>query len=191
MNILQKIQEPWIQTFTGQKFRIDDPKQETINIEDIAHALSMICRYAGHSKFFYSVAQHCYLASFLCPDHLRLAVLLHDAAEAYLGDVTKPLKYYFGGKYIHMEVKIQNAINFKYGVSLTEQDILKIKMADLQMLKLEAQNVLANNPVDNWHKNLPDQDAFKTIEQGWVPEYAKVSFLDRFLNLYQQSVVRN
>ena len=126
--MLQKIVEPWIQTFTGQKFWLDSPQSESIHIEDIAHSLSMQCRYAGHSKFFYSVAQHSYLATFLCPYSLRLAVLLHDAAEAYLGDVTKPLKQCLGGKYSHMEAKVQNAIDFKYGLRLSSQDILGIKL---------------------------------------------------------------
>ena len=75
--------EPWIQTYSGKKFWLDPPMWDQIDIIDIAHALSMTCRYGGHSKFFYSVAQHCCLMSRLVPKRLALAALLHDAVEAY------------------------------------------------------------------------------------------------------------
>lgn len=175
--------EPWIQTFTGIKFWLTNPRIEDICIEDISHALSMICRYSGHSKFFYSVAQHSVIASTLCEDDIRLAVLLHDASEAYLGDVTKPLKCCFGGKYSYMEDKIQSAINYKYGLCLYPSDILKIKMADLQMLKLEATSVLMNEPIEDWHIDLPDQHKYINISVSWDPEYAKKCFMKRFFEL--------
>ena len=173
---------PWIQTFTGLKFCFDQ-KINQIDIVDIAHALSMQCRYAGHSKFFYSVAQHCYLSSYLVPDDLRLHALLHDAAEAYLGDITKPLKQFFGGKYIRLENDIQDLINANFGVVETPRSILDVKIADLQLLRLEAEKVLGNPPIDDWHIDLPEQDVFQHIIQ-MSPEKAKRKYLERFEWLY-------
>lgn len=84
--------EPWILTYTGRKFWPLEPKAEDVCIEDIAHALSNICRYGGHSKHFYSVAQHSWLVSYLVHEDNALWGLMHDAAEAYIGDMVSPLK---------------------------------------------------------------------------------------------------
>lgn len=97
----------WIQTFSGGKFWPLEPKAEDVRIEDVAHALAYQCRYAGHATRFYSVAEHCCLLadyvlrrhdteSMTMPDMRRrdaLTALLHDAAEAYLPDLARPLKY--------------------------------------------------------------------------------------------------
>lgn len=85
----------WIQTYTGKKFFPLDPDPELICIEDIAHSLAMQCRYNGHTRRFYSVAQHSViLASKFFKSHdLRFAALLHDASEAYLSDVPLPIKH--------------------------------------------------------------------------------------------------
>ncbi len=84
----------WIQTYTGRKFFPLDPDPEMICIEDIAHSLSQLCRYNGHSKIFYSVAQHSLVLSReLCSGwQYALMALLHDASEAYLSDLPRPLK---------------------------------------------------------------------------------------------------
>lgn len=85
--------ENYITTISGRKFWPLDPRAEDIVIEDIAHALSMICRFNGHVKSFYSVAQHCLIVSHHVPAEAALYGLLHDAAEAYLGDMSGPLKH--------------------------------------------------------------------------------------------------
>ena len=82
----------WIQTFTGRAFYVLDPRPEDVDIEDIAHALSMQCRFAGHCREFYSVAQHSVTASWLVPPEDALWGLLHDAAEAYVVDLPRPIK---------------------------------------------------------------------------------------------------
>ena len=87
----------WILTYTGRQFWPLDPKPEYICLTDIAHALAMKCRYTGHSREFFSVAQHCILCSWAAEEFgidPRVA-LLHDAAEAYLPDIATPLKHYF------------------------------------------------------------------------------------------------
>src|SRR5579885_2784587 len=82
----------WIQTYCGVAFYPLDPRPEEILIEDIAHALSMLCRFTGHVKRFYSVAQHCVYVSHRCDPKDALWGLLHDAAEAYLNDISRPVK---------------------------------------------------------------------------------------------------
>src|SRR5690606_29748913 len=82
----------WMQTFTGRRFWPLDPRPDEICIEDIAHALSMQCRYAGHCLSFYSVAEHSVLLSQHVAEPFRRWALLHDASEAYLVDVPRPIK---------------------------------------------------------------------------------------------------
>lgn len=81
-----------MQTFTGRAVVLLDPKPEDIDIMDIAHAISMQCRYNGHTSRFYSVAEHCILVSQNVPEEDALWALLHDATEAYVGDMVRPLK---------------------------------------------------------------------------------------------------
>ena len=85
----------WIQTFTGKRFTPSAPQAELFDIRDIAHSLSMLCRYNGHCKTFYSVAEHSVRVSRVCaPDEQRWG-LLHDLGEAYLGDMPRPIKTHF------------------------------------------------------------------------------------------------
>jgi hypothetical protein len=82
----------WILTRSGQKFDLANPNADMVHPADIAHSLSMQCRFNGHTSSFYSVAQHCYLVADLVPAEHQLAALLHDATEAYVGDMVRPLK---------------------------------------------------------------------------------------------------
>ncbi len=175
--------QPWIQTYTGKKFWIDNPLLTAICIEDIAHALSMQCRYAGHTKEFYSVAEHSIFVSQLLPDKLKLAGLLHDAAEAYIGDITRPLKQYIEGNYHYFENAITNKIFEKFDIFLTNQDRLDIKTADLMILKTEAEQLLGCPPIDNWHLELPSSSIFINDFHKWSPSIAKKTFLLSFHSL--------
>ncbi|KKN15346.1 hypothetical protein LCGC14_0987070 [marine sediment metagenome] len=82
----------WIPTYTGRKFYPLDPRIEDIYIDDIAQALSLKCRFGGHCRTFYSVAQHSDLVSRKCRKEYALRGLMHDTAEAYLPDISAPLK---------------------------------------------------------------------------------------------------
>ena len=82
----------WMQTFTGHRFYPLSPRADEIDPVDIAHALSLLCRYGGHVDRFYSVAEHCVLMSHAVPAEHALWALLHDATEAYVVDVPRPLK---------------------------------------------------------------------------------------------------
>jgi len=82
----------WIQTYVGKQFWPLAPRSEDLDIRDIAHSLSLQCRFNGHCRVFYSVAEHSVRVAGQLPVELALWGLLHDAAEAYLGDLTRPLK---------------------------------------------------------------------------------------------------
>lgn len=110
----------WITTYTGKRFSPLHPDPDDVDIEDIAHALSQICRFGGHTKEFYSVAQHCYYVAELVEEWLLsisrywkkgvvAQALLHDASEAYLGDVVTPVKVTMGD-YKRAEALLQAAI---------------------------------------------------------------------------------
>ena len=130
--------------YTGKEveFYPLDPREEEILIEDIGHAWSLICRGNGHTNHFYSVAQH----SINCAkeakvrgysNRVQLACLLHDGSEAYLSDITRPVKKELK-EYLIIEDKLQNAIYKKYGIGdLTKEELNLIKSVDDSMLKYE------------------------------------------------------
>lgn len=89
----------WIVTYTGKQFYPLAPRVEDICIEDIAHALSNICRFTGHVRTFYSVGEHSLRACYQAPPFLKLALLLHDAYEAYMCDLSRPVKHAEGMAY--------------------------------------------------------------------------------------------
>lgn len=111
------------------------PATESIIIQDIAAALSKQCRFGGQTHWFYSVAQHSIIVSLMAPPELRRAALLHDAAEAYIGDVTKPVKVILGAAYQWIETEWMNAISRRFDVPLA--DFAKVKVYDLRALHVE------------------------------------------------------
>jgi 5'-deoxynucleotidase YfbR-like HD superfamily hydrolase len=132
---------PWIQTFSGKRFQPLFPELDSICIEDIARALSKICRFNGHIKNdgIYSVAQHSIYVSLECNIEDGLHGLLHDASEAYIGDWATPIKR--SGRfdnYIKMEKNIQEMIYKKFDLDIKEPE--SVKMADKRMLATEARD---------------------------------------------------
>jgi 5'-deoxynucleotidase YfbR-like HD superfamily hydrolase len=141
--------DSWISTYHGGRFYAFEPKAEDIQIEDIAHALSLTCRYSGHCKFFFSVAQHSigvsYILKWLGYDSkIQLYGLLHDASEAYVCDIPKDIKHNMP-EYQRIEKKIQNAIWGTFGLE-PPTDTIKaiIKQADNMMLLEEAKTLMLN-----------------------------------------------
>lgn len=134
-------------TFTGRHFDPMQIRTEDICIEDIAHALSLMCRGGGHLKYFYSVAQH----SLNCAaeakargwsERLQLACLLHDASEAYLSDIIRPVKANLTG-YLEIESRIMEKILEKFNLSdLTEEEHRKWKQIDDEILYYELKNLM-------------------------------------------------
>jgi len=129
----------WIQTATGRRFDLVNPHPSMVFFDDIAAALSKICRFTGHVKAFYSVAQHSVLVSRLVPEHLRLQALLHDAAEAYVGDVSWPLKQLLP-EYKRIEHKVWTVVADRFGLPHTLDPL--VKRADTIALLMERRNLM-------------------------------------------------
>lgn len=123
-----------IRTYTGIYMNVFEPTPEMISIEDIAHSLSMQCRFGGHLPFFYSVAQHSLVVSKYVSKENKLAALLHDASEAYLMDIPRPIKMRLPD-YKDIEDNLMKKIAEKFGFEYPLCD--EIKKADDAVLQLE------------------------------------------------------
>jgi len=157
---------PFIQTFQGHDFYFDAPEECHIDIRDIAAALSKICRFNGHCQYFYSVAQHSVAVSNLVPPEDALAALLHDSAEAYVGDMTSPLKQLLP-EYKVIEKRVATAVFNHFGIPYPLPD--SIKQADLQMLATERRDLML------------DQDVAWSILDGVTPILRKTYALNSFM----------
>lgn len=133
---------PFITTYTGKKFDPTEPDIALIDIDDVAHALSLLCRANGHFPEFYSVGIH----SLNCANEARargysarmqLACLIHDASEAYLSDITRPVKSVLP-QYKNIENRLQNAIEEKWlGSTLSEEEYRLMREIDDDILYCE------------------------------------------------------
>lgn len=171
----------WIQTFTGRKFYPLAPRIEDICIEDIAHALSNICRYGGHCNPRYSVAQHCCMVSDFLPD-FKLEGLLHDATEAYLGDVVKPIKHSSGmSGYRQAEHYLDALIHTAFNLDLSTEVAEFVKQYDTRALFTE-RKLLFKNPSPDWTQEVEPFPLTKKF-CAWKPPAAKRQFLFRFRTL--------
>ena len=181
----------WIQTYSGGIFHILNPKQDEINIKDIGHSLAMQCRFTGHVRHFYSIAEHSVLGSFLVPKQHALRFLLHDASEAYIADINRPLKHFtgVGSAYLPVEATIQDAIHEKFHLleidnGCTVPEPACIKEADNAMLYAEKEQLLP--PMDWVNKWGADEKPAPVTIRCWAPEVAEVEFLHRFYELTGQ-----
>jgi|ERR1700677_603715 len=173
----------WIQTYSGGQFHILDPQQDEIAIVDIGHALAMLCRFTGHVRRFYSIAEHSVLGSRLVPQKDALWFLLHDSSEAYINDINRPLKHFtgIGSEYIPVESKIMGAICQKF--RLPQEEPTSIKKIDNAMLFAEKEQLLA--PLE-WDAKWGDIKPADVKVKCWAPEVAEVEFLHRFYELTGQ-----
>lgn len=130
----------WIQTYTGLRVDPTNMRPQDIDILDIAHSLSLMNRFTGHTPLPYSVAQHSCLVADLLPPHLALWGLLHDAAEAYLADISRPVKQSILKSGVELikdiEAHIMQAVCLHFGLPIVEPAL--VKMADNQALVAEA-----------------------------------------------------
>lgn len=137
----------WMQTFTGRMYWPQDPRPEDVSPVDIAHALSLQCRFAGHCQWHYSVAQHSLLVAELSGDDGQaLWGLLHDASEAYMVDLPRPLKNHsaMGEQYKKIEALNMAAIKARFG--LVGEEPASIYRADEIALATEFRDVMGAPP---------------------------------------------
>ena len=166
-----------IRTSSGQLFWPLDAREAEIKLEDLAHALSHLCRFVGHSRHFFSVAQHSVLVSRLCPAADALWGLLHDGSEAYLGDVARPIKYTVCFEsYRAAEAKLQALIYRRFG--LTGPEPATVKAADTLALHIELRDLV--NSSDPAHAAAAAGAAAIVPHK---PEVARHLFLERFTHL--------
>ena len=136
----------WISTFSGRRVYPLDPRPDEIAVEDIAHALSLVCRFTGHVRELFTVGQHSLLVSLRCPPEHALWGLLHDASEAYLADVARPVKRdpRFGF-YREAEHRMMAAICERFDSPMVEPS--SVREADVRMLQTEKRDLLRPQPV--------------------------------------------
>lgn len=157
----------YMTTHSKTNFAPLEPNSEDIKIEDIAHALSLICRANGHFPEFYSVAQHCIAC---CEEAIArkytnkvaLACLLHDGSEAYIGDITRPLKKNLPN-YLKAEEVLQGAIYKKYiGEAFNEEELAQINSVDDSLLYHEFRHYMGEELTLN-HSELMSQPVFAMV----------------------------
>ena len=175
----------WIQTYTGGNFYPLDPRSEDINIRDIAHSLSLLCRFNGHCTKFYSVAEHSVHVAAgvaLATDSILEVrhALLHDSAEAYLSDVPRPTKGMMPG-YKDLEKRVEDAIAVTFSLD-TPLCTIAVKEIDFRMLSNEQTLCMAPPPLP-WHLHPKGPVEGITIE-FWAPEEAEQRFLECYHQLW-------
>ena len=157
---------PTILLSNGQYFDFLDPGASIWGVDELAIALGKCCRFAGHCRNFYSVAEHSvHVASLVPPEH-RLAALLHDAHEAFTGDITYPLKRLIGDAIKPIEARIDAVLFARFGVPLPLP--ATVKQADRQMLWLEQRELMGND--DSWSATEAPpgaETAFLPQIEGW------------------------
>lgn len=172
----------YITTYNGTHFYPLQPESDKIHIEDIAHALSLICRGNGHVKHFFSVGQHCINCASEAvargySERVCLACLLHDASEAYLSDVPRPFKKTLP-EYQRLEDHFLSIIYEKYlGSQLTEEEAMLVIEIDDDMLYYDLTELL-NEPVE---REKPDMKS--KFSEEYVP-FAEVE--EKYLELFRQ-----
>jgi len=170
-----------IEMINGERFTFLEPKVSMIDPEVIAHAIANLCRFTGHTRQFYSVAQHCVIVSELVPEGLALQGLLHDASEAFIGDVSRPLKAVMDdlapGVLHDIEERIHEVIakRFKSGFPHDPE----IKAADNVCLATEKRDLMA--PASRPWLNMPEP--MRRRIDPWGPAKAKRRWLERFAEL--------
>lgn len=168
----------WMQTFTGRAFYPMDPHPDDVDPRDIAHALSMICRYGGHVQAYYSVAEHCVLMSHAVAPENALWALLHDATEAYVGDMVRPLKHAMPA-YRQAEDRLMGVICGRFDIERTCP--AEVKAADNRILRDERDALMADPPLP-W-TSVEDVPALGVRIHGWSPAEAECRYLARLAEL--------
>jgi uncharacterized protein len=175
---------PYLQTVSGRWVNPFDPDPEQLDAGDIARALANQCRFGGHSRVFYSVAQHSVIVSELVESRGgdtedAFAALMHDATEAYLGDMPHPIKHRsrLGTSFREAEAHLEQVIRERFGI---RADVLEIKRVDRALLAAERRTFSA----ESWH--WPELEGAEPLDielTAWSPDEAERAFTRRYAEL--------
>jgi uncharacterized protein len=175
---------PYLQTVSGRRVNPFDPDPEQLDAGDIGRSLANQCRFGGHCRVFYSVAQHSVIVSRLVEERSgdaedAFAALMHDAAEAYLGDMPHPLKHRspLGAAFREAEEHLEEAIRVRFDI---ESRSPEIKRVDRALLATERRAFSA----ETWH--WPELDGVEPLDlelTAWAPDRAAAAFSERFAEL--------
>ena len=165
---------PTIMLASGRLFDFLDPHGSDFDIEDIAHGLAHVCRYAGQCRAFYSVAEHSILVADTVAE-FGYEALLHDAAEAFIGDVTRPFKQLLP-EYKRIESCVEDAIIERFQLDPMSRSV--VKQADLRVLAAEQEQIMAPGCAD-WAKQAGIEPAPVRVRH-LDPISAKMAFLERY-----------
>jgi uncharacterized protein len=175
---------PYLQTVSGRRVNPLDPDLEQLDAGDIARALANTCRFGGHSRVFYSVAQHSVIVSRVVEERGgdvedAFAALMHDAGEAYLGDMPHPLKHRsaLGAAFRDAEARLEQAIRERFEI---KADVPEIKRVDRALLATERRAFSA----EAWH--WPELDQVEPLDlelTAWSPDRAADEFANRYAEL--------
>ena len=172
----------WMQTYLGIRFYPADPVPEEVKLIDVAHALAQQCRFNGHSTKFWSVAQHSILCANLAAPEAKRFALFHDAAEAYVGDMIRPLKYNgatMGEEFQIVEAGVMHAVNQAFGLVWTDEIHAEVDRVDNLALVIEATYLMSPSSVQEWVQELIEvgRDATPNID-NIIQSYAFMFTLD-------------
>lgn len=168
----------WIQTYRGKQFFPLEPRPESLDIVDIAHSLSLQCRFNGHCREFYSVADHSLRVARILPPELALWGLLHDAGEAYLTDLPRPIKHSVTG-YNELEDRMLEVIAHRFGLAWPMPE--SVLHADDVVLVTEARDLMAPAPASWGLTNEPLAETIVPLTAAKAEEL----FLAKFEELYE------
>jgi hypothetical protein len=176
---IMKLEDRHLTTFTGKKFHPFSPSVDEICIEDIAHSLSRVCRYSGQCPRFYSVAEHSVKVASLLPPHLKLEGLLHDASEAYISDLPKPVKIHLP-EYVVIEKGIEEAVSCKFNLEYPLDKA--VKWADGVLLRHEIMEFFGAEVYEDYFGPWK-YSQFMFDDFGNDPKFAKSDFIDLYKEL--------
>ena len=165
----------WITTYTGKKFPVKQPAVFDMNLIDIAHGLSLACRFGGQIREFYSVAQHSVLVASLLPAKIAVYGLLHDASEAYLCDIPGPIKRLPEMEgYRELEKRYMKTIYIARGMREPNQEISRrVKKADALVLRDEGRYF----GILNREWDVYDMEDVGVLSRCWSPKEAEIIFM--------------
>lgn len=183
MKPVHEIYEGIINTVSGIEVNLLDPIPDMISIEDIAHSLAYQCRFAGHIKRFYSVAQHSVVVAAMAPDDIKKYALLHDASEAYLQDITAPLKHIWGPAYKLLEERFMKVVAIKFDLDI--EQFKEVKPYDQRAVELEHQTFQCGK-MHLWQAECLTLNIPVTV---FSPDHSESVFLSAFYTLFGSAYI--